>query len=94
MKKWIPVILIVGTLLGGSGYWYYSRAYDASRLVQMLPQDRSVHVYLNVKGLRDTGVLELLAGPATSEESEYKKFVEDTGFDYRNDLDAVAAAFR
>ena len=94
MKKWIPVILIAGTIMGGSAYWFYSRTYDAARLVQMLPQDRSVHVYLNVKALRDTGVLELLAGPATSEEAEYKKFVADTGFDYRNDLDAVAAAFR
>ena len=29
-----------------------------------------------------------------SEEADYKKFVEQTGFDYRTDLDAVAAGFR
>jgi hypothetical protein len=94
MKKWIPVILIAGTLLGVSGYWYYSRAYDAARLVQMLPPDRSVHVYLNVKALRETGVLEMLAGSPAAHEADYTRFVEETGFDYRTDLDGVAAAFR
>jgi len=94
MKKWIPVILIVGTIMGGSAYWFYSKPYDASRLVQMLPPDRSVHVYLNFKAMRDSGILDVLAGSATLEEPEYKKFVEETGFNYRTDLDGVAVAFR
>ena len=36
----------------------------------------------------------MLAGSQGAEEADYKKFVEQTGFDYRTDLDAVAAGFR
>src|SRR6185436_728552 len=94
MKKWIPVILLAGTLMGGSAYWYYSRPYNASRLMQMLPRDRSVHVYVNLKAMRSSGILDAIAGASTLEEPEYKKFVAETGFNYKTDLDGVAVAFR
>ena len=94
MKKWIPLILLSGALLGGSAYWFHSRPYDASRLVQMLPPDRSIHVYVNLKAMRAGGLLDVLAGAATLEEPDYKQFVAETGFDYRTDLDGVAVAFR
>ena len=80
--------------MGVWAYWFYTRPYDAVRLVQCLPSDRSLHVYLNLGLLRSAGILELLAGSQTAEEADYKKFVEQTGFDYRTDLDAVAAGFR
>lgn len=80
--------------MGASAYWFHSRAYNASQLVQMLPPDRSVHVYLNVAMLRSAGLLNTLAGAASLEEADYKKFVAETGFDYRTDLDTLAIAFR
>jgi hypothetical protein len=49
---------------------------------------------MNVGLLRAAGILELLAGSQGAEEPDYKKFVEETGFDYRTDLDAVALGFR
>jgi hypothetical protein len=94
MKKGAAIAAVLGVLLGIWGYWFYSRPYDAVRLVQCLPQDRSLHIYMNVGLLRSAGILELLAGSPASEEADYKKFVEQTGFDYRTDLDAVAAGFR
>ena len=94
MKIGAALAAVLGVILGVWGYWFYSRPYDAVRLVQCLPQDRSLHVYLNVGLLRSSGILELLAGSQTAEEAEYKKFVEQSGFDYRTDLDAVAAGFR
>ncbi|MCU1339666.1 MAG: hypothetical protein JWO19_5247 [Bryobacterales bacterium] len=84
----------VGVVLGASAYWFYSRPYDAVRLVQCLPSDRSLHVYMNVGLLRSAGILDLLAGSQAVEEVDYKKFIEQTGFNYRTDLDAVAAGFR
>src|SRR5258705_88578 len=100
----LPVILdpshaaaiaaVLGVLLGVWAYWFYSRPYDASRLVQCLPPDRSLHVYLNVGLLRSAGIMDLLAGSQTAEEADYKQFVQQTGFDYRTDLEAVAAGFR
>jgi hypothetical protein len=94
MKKGAAIAAVLGVALGIWGYRFYSRPYDAVRLVQCLPQDRSLHAYLNVGLLRSAGILELLAGSQASEEADYKKFVEQTGFDYRTDLDAVAAGFR
>jgi hypothetical protein len=94
MKKGAAVAAVLGVILGAWGYWFYSRPYDAVRLVQCLPSDRSLHVYMNVGQLRSGGLLELLAGSQGAEEPDYKKFVGQTGFDYRTDLDAVAAGFR
>jgi hypothetical protein len=46
-----------------------------------------------VDALRRAGIVDLLAGPRTAEEPDYRKFVDLTGFDYRTDLSAVGAAF-
>ena len=94
MKIGAAIAAVLGVLLGIWGYWNFSRPYDAVRLIQCLPQDRSLHVYLNVGMLRSAGILDLLAGTQGTEEADYKKFVEQSGFDYRTDLDAVAAGFR
>lgn len=94
MKKGAAIAAGVGILLGVWAYRFYSRPYDAVRLVQCLPQDRSLHVYMDVGLLRSAGILDLLAGSKGAEEPDYKKFIEQTGFDYRTDLDAVAAGFR
>src|SRR5437879_6150628 len=78
--------------------WAYFRSaaqiYDAAALVQTLPPDKAVHAYVDFALLRQGGYLDLLAGAKASEEADYKKFVMDTGFDYRTDLDAAALAFR
>lgn len=48
-------------------------------------------MYLDLKALRDSGVLDKLVGSAVNEEPEYKLFVQQTGFDYKTDLDTVVA---
>ncbi len=65
----------------------------AARLMRCLPLDGAVKVYIDFDQLRANGLLDLLAGAKSAEEADYRKFVEDTGFDYRSDLDGVAAAF-
>ena len=87
-------MILGGVLLGASAFWYHSRSYNASQLVQMLPPDRSSYVYIDVQALRSLGILDLLAGAKSVEEADYEKFVQNTGFDYRKDLDSVAVAFR
>jgi hypothetical protein len=94
MKKGAAIAAVLGIVLGVWAYWFYSRPYDASRLVLCLPPDRSLHAYLNVGLLRSAGIMDLLAGSQTAEEADYKQFVQQTGFDYRTDLEAVAAGFR
>jgi hypothetical protein len=74
-------------------WWRVSIPYDGARLISALPQERATVVYLDTAQLRSSGLLALLAGSKASEEPDYRKFVDETGFDYRTDLDAVAAAF-
>ncbi len=57
-------------------------------------QQDGVQLYMNVRSLREAGMLDLLAGSKSAEETEYRGFVEATGFDYREDLDAVLGSFR
>jgi hypothetical protein len=61
--------------------------------MQSLPLDGAVKVYIDFAQLRASGLLDLLAGAKSVEEADYRKFVQDTGFDYRTDLDGIAAAF-
>lgn len=74
-------------------HWRASRELSARSLIQYLPPDRTAHVYIDVAALRSGGLVDLLAGSKAEEEPDYRKFVEQTGFDYRSDLDAVAAGF-
>lgn len=54
-----------------------------------LPLAGRVIVRIDVAALRASGLLEALAGSANIEEADYKGFLNDTGFDYRRDLDTV-----
>lgn len=94
MKKWALIAIAGGVSMGIAAYIANTRTWSAERLMQSLPPDRSVHAYLNVGALRETGILDLIAGSPAIEDDDYKKFVSETGFNYRTDLDAVAIAFR
>lgn len=87
-------MLACGLGVGLTRWWSERRApSDAATLVQALPEDRSVHLFVDLGMLREAGFLDFFTGAKTPEEPDYRKFVDDTGFDYRLDLDAVAAAF-
>ncbi|MCX6598225.1 MAG: hypothetical protein NTV70_17875 [Acidobacteria bacterium] len=58
-------------------------------LARYLPAKDAVVVSIDVKALRSAGLLEALAGSRVTEESDYRSFVDITGFDYRTDLDAL-----
>lgn len=55
-----------------------------------LPEAAGSDFYVDVRSMRRSGVLDMLAGSARVEEREYREFVRDTGFDYRHHLDRVA----
>jgi hypothetical protein len=82
-------------LAGGGIYWFRARkAPDPSSLVAYLPTSDASVLYVDVDGLRRSGILAMLDGSKTAEEPDYQQFVNQTKFDYRRDLDAVAAAFK
>jgi len=96
LRPWQLALLLIAVCLGAAALWWWHRSahpFDAAGLVECLPQEHAAHLYIDVDALRRAGIVDLLAGPKTSEEPEYRAFVDQTGFDYRRDLNAVAAAF-
>ncbi len=65
-----------------------------SDLVVLLPTSNASVVYIDVNALRRSGILDLVAGSKAVEDADYQQFVNETKFDYRQDLDAIAAAFK
>jgi hypothetical protein len=95
-QPWQLALLVVTVCVAAVGVaqWRRStRAFDAPTLIQCLPPDATAHLYIDVGRLRRSGLLDLLAGSKAAEEPDYRRFVEQTGWDYRTDVDAIAAAF-
>lgn len=96
VRTWQISLLVVIVCLGTWGYleWTRRRA-DLSdeALYRRLPIDRAVQVYVNVQQMRSAGMLDLLVGSRAVEDLDYKRFIDDTAFDYRQDLDVVMGAF-
>lgn len=95
LRSWHLFLLVAGACalaFAGAYWWNSSRIPDVASLFRRLPTERALVVGVDVKALRDAGLLEALAGSRNVEELDYREFVEQTGFDYREDLDYVAAA--
>ena len=75
-----------------SSFFFVRPEISSEALVACLPASQDAVVYLDVARLRRVGIVNQLAGGAGVQEADYLKFVEETGFDYRRDLDAVAAS--
>ena len=80
--------LVVGWLA-----WSRVRSSDtAGELLRHLPADAQIYAFLDVDLMRRTGVLERLVGTRASEDPEYRQFVAQSGFNYRQHLDAALMA--
>ena len=92
----LAVVLVVLCAAGVAGIYKY-RARGGSNpanLMSYLPSDNATVVYFDVATIRRSGLLNMIAGSKAAQELEYQQFVDETLFDYRQDLDAVAAAFK
>jgi hypothetical protein len=91
----LVVLLVACALAAGGIYWFRARrAAGPTDLVAYLPTANASVVYIDVDALRRSGILSMLAGSKTAEEPDYQQFVQETKFDYRQDLEAIAAAFK
>jgi hypothetical protein len=96
VRRLVVLSLVVACALAAAGiYWLRARSpVDQSDLAAYLPTANASVIYIDVDALRRSGILGMVAGSKTAEEADYQQFVHETGFDYRQDLNAVAAALK
>jgi hypothetical protein len=95
LRQLVVLLLVACALAAGGIYWFRARRpAQSADLVAYLPTANASVIYIDVDALRKAGILAMLAGSKTAEEPDYRQFVEETKFDYRQDLDAVAAALK
>ena len=96
-QPWQLALLLVAVCAASVVGVYLYRARGGSKpsdLVSYLPTANATVVYVDVDALRRSGILKMITGSKAAEELEYRQFVDSTLFDYREDLDSVAAAFK
>jgi hypothetical protein len=94
LKGWMMVVLAALGAAGIYGLLVWNRAYSDPALVELLgrlPEKDALTVHVDLASVRASGLASLLEGSAVEEELEYRRFVTETGFDWKTDLDAVTA---
>jgi hypothetical protein len=96
-QPWQLALLLIAICVASVAGVYLYRARGGSgpsALASYLPTTNATVVYVDVDALRRSGILKMITGSKAAEELEYRQFVDQTSFDYREDLDSVAAAFK
>ena len=88
------ILAVAGAFIGIQRFRYRLVRSDAD-LFRLLPaQDDPTLFYASVAALRDAGYLRMLEGTKLKQEGDYTQFVQQSGFNYAKDLDAVAGAVK
>ena len=90
----VVLVAVCAAVLAGIYVYRVRGGSNPAALVSYLPTAHATVVYLDVDALRRSGLLNMIAGSKATQELEYQVFVGETLFDYRQDLDAIAAAFK
>jgi hypothetical protein len=85
-------LLCAGAVAGGV-WWYRTRPIGLSAQYLRLPSRDAVILFMDFAQLRRAGLLQLLTGSHVTQDSEYRRFVNATSFDYTRDLDTAMVSF-
>lgn len=92
VRGWHFIVSLVAIAAGGvllAIFWNRATPLDATAMTAYLPKREAAVLYLDVRAVRDSGVLDKIVGSVQGEEAEYTQFLKGTGFDYKRDLDRV-----
>lgn len=64
---------------------------DGAGMASYMPQRDAAVLFVDAAAIRSSGILDKIFASTVSEEPEYKAFVQQTGFDYKRDLDRLMA---
>jgi hypothetical protein len=94
LRPWQLAALGIGisvALVATAVYWRRARDYSAAELASLLPDRNGALFFADVALIRKSGAFSQLTNSPIPEEAEYRQFVEQTGFDYKSDLDGLLA---
>src|SRR6266481_3098496 len=97
-KKIVPLSAIAALLIGGLfvalRFPAHSEGSARQQLLQLVPTDATAVIFVDVDELRASPFLAKLYAwaPQPNADSEYLKFVRDTGFSYERDLKRLVVA--
>jgi hypothetical protein len=94
-RQIVAFAIAIGAMAAAGTYFIRARI-PASPvdLVSFVPTANGTVVYIDLVAIRRAGILNMIAGSKATEELEYRQFVDQSKFDYRQDLDAIAAVFK
>ncbi|MGH9627126.1 MAG: hypothetical protein ACRD7E_02005 [Bryobacteraceae bacterium] len=96
-RPWQLAAGLSAVVLIAAGVIFYLRMtshLSAGEMLSYMPQEESTLFYMDLRAIRQSGLLEKLVGSTVPEEAEYKNFVSRTNFNYKTDLDSVLASSR
>lgn len=88
--------MLAAAVAGGiGGYLIWSRSnatVPLGELLQRLPEANALTIHVDLAAIRRAGMGGVLVGSQVAEEPDYLRFVTESGFDWKTDLDAVTAS--
>jgi hypothetical protein len=87
------VLALCAAAVAGFAILRARRAATASEMASYLPAEEGVILAIDFAGLRQSGALAAVGGRRVAQEPDYQSFVQETGFDYQQDLDYAVAWF-
>lgn len=94
-NPWFLAFLAVAAAAAIYGVLLLSRAaadLSLAEILLRLPASNATTVHIDVAAIRQSGMADLLTGAAVAEDPEYRRFVTESGFDWKTDLEAVTAS--
>ena len=92
LRRW-PLIggIVAILLLAGFAVFYLTRhsGTTPADFARYFPAREATVFYIDIGAIRASGLLDKLVGSTVGEDPEYRKFIEQTGFDYKRDLNQV-----
>lgn len=95
VRPWQLFLALAALCAAAVGFvlWKRSRVdLSVAQMAALVRQPAATLVFVDVKAMRDSGVLRKLHRGTVDQEAEYRGFVAQTGFDYTTDLDQVVAS--
>jgi hypothetical protein len=95
-RTWLLAAMGVAICGVGAAWFFLTRSTSPgtpAEMIASLPQAGATLAYIDFDAVRKAGLLQLIGSSKTTQQSDYKSFVDSTGFDYERDVEAVAASF-